>query len=127
MTKERLYKYCSLQRQIKLIEERYKGVSFLSGVDTTKPSVQSGKNSDTTADNAIKLINVNEYELKDYKALVQEYCELNKFIYGIQDEETKEIFKRRFIYEEEYWQISNEVHLSIRAIHKRIDNYIKKQ
>jgi len=42
MTIQRLERYQSIKRQIEIFEADY-GISYLGGVDLSKPSVQSGK------------------------------------------------------------------------------------
>ena len=54
MTIERLEQYRTIKRQIEL-HDKGDDISFLSAVDTSKPSVQNNKISDTRSALAIKL------------------------------------------------------------------------
>ena len=124
MTYERLEQYRTIKRQIEL-HNRDKDISFLSGVDTSKPSVQSGKTSDTTADLAIALCE--EITEQEYKELCEEFRLLNKFIYGIEDLSVREIAKLKFIGGYKYEQIAEIVHFDVTTVSRKLKNYINKQ
>ncbi len=115
MTYERLEQYRTIKRQIEL-HNRDKDISFLSGVDTSKPSVQSGKTSDTTADLAIALCE--EITEQEYKELCEEFRLLNKFIYGIEDLSVREIAKLKFIKGYTYDEIADVVGYESSTIQK---------
>ncbi|MCI9641253.1 MAG: sigma-70 family RNA polymerase sigma factor [Eubacterium sp.] len=122
MTYERLEQYRTIKRQIEL-HNRDKDISFLSGVDTSKPSVQSGKTSDTTADLAIALCE--EITEQEYKELCEEFRLLNKFIYGIEDLSIREIAKLKFIKGYTYDEIADIVGYESSTIQKKLTRYIK--
>lgn len=122
MTYERLEQYRTIKRQIEL-HNRDKDISFLSGVDTSKPSVQSGKTSDTTADLAIALCE--EITEQEYKELCEEFRLLNKFIYGIEDLSVREIAKLKFIKGYTYDEIADVVGYESSTIQKKLTGYIK--
>lgn len=119
VTYERLKKYCSLKRQI---EDYRKEYSYLKAVDTSKPSVMNGKISDTTADYAILSIE----EEQDYADICREFDELKKYIFGIEDYETREIFKLRFTKDEKYTleMISEKVNLDTSTVQRKINKYL---
>lgn len=122
MTYERLEQYRTIKRQIEL-HNSDNDISFLSGVDTSKPSVQSGKTSDTTADLAIALCE--EITEQEYKDLCEEFRLLNKFIYGIKDLSIREIAKLKFIKGYTYDEIADIVGYESSTIQKKLTGYIK--
>ncbi len=122
MTYERLEQYRTIKRQIELHNSE-NDISFLSGVDTTKPSVQSGKTSDTTADLAMALCE--EITEQEYKDLCEEFRLLNEFIYGIEDLSIREIAKLKFIKGYTYEQISEKINYQPQSIQRKLSSYIK--
>ena len=124
MTYERLEQYRTIKRQIEL-HNSDKDISFLSGVDTSKPSVQSGKTSDTTADLAIALCE--EITEQEYRDLCEEFRLLNEFIYGIADLTIREIAKLKFIKGYTYEQIAEKVHFDVTTVSRKLKNYINRQ
>ncbi len=122
MTYERLEQYRTIKRQIEL-HNSDNDISFLSGVDTSKPSVQSGKTSDTTADLAMALCE--EITEQEYKELCEEFRLLNKFIYGIEDLSVREIAKLKFIKGYTYDEIADVVGYESSTIQKKLTGYIK--
>ena len=122
MTYERLEQYRTIKRQIEL-HNSDNDISFLSGVDTSKPAVQSGKTSDTTADIAIALCE--EITEQEYKELCEEFRLLNKFIYGIEDLSVREIAKLKFIKGYTYEQISERINYQPQSIQRKLSSYIK--
>lgn len=122
MTYERLEQYRTIKRQIEL-HNSDNDISFLSGVDTSKPSVQSGKTSDTTADLAIALCE--EITEQEYKELCEEFRLLNKFIYGIEDLSVREIAKLKFIEGYTYDEIADVVGYESSTVQKKLSGYLK--
>lgn len=96
MTLERLQQYGVIVEQIELIKREYIP-SYISAIDTSKPSVQSSNLSDTTADTAIQQMNIDPAIKKEYARLRQELKDLNDFIFNIKDELIRAIVMRRFI------------------------------
>lgn len=96
MTLERLQQYGVIVEQIELIKREYIP-SYISAIDTSKPSVQSSNISDTTADIAIQQMNIDHAIKKEYARLRQELKDLNDFIFNIKDELIRAIVMRRFI------------------------------
>lgn len=96
MTLERLQQYGVIVEQIELIKREYIP-SYISAIDTSKPSVQSSNISDTTADIAIQQMNIDPAIKKEYARLRQELKDLNDFIFNIKDELIRAIVMRRFI------------------------------
>lgn len=124
MTYERLEQYRTIKRQIEL-HNSDNDISFLSGVDTSKPSVQSGKTSDTTADLAMALCE--EITEQEYKELCEEFRLLNKFIYGIEDLSVREIAKLKFISGYTYERIAEIVNFDVTTVSRKLKNYINTQ
>lgn len=67
MTEKDVKEYKSILRQIKYQEEKIKGLTYVTAVDTSKASVQTSNQSNTTSDYGIDLMNINE-ELRELKA-----------------------------------------------------------
>lgn len=122
MTIERLEQYRTIKRQIEL-HNSDTDISFLSGVDTSKPSVQSGKTSDTTADLAIALCE--EITEQEYNDLCKEFRVLNEFIYGIEDLSVREIAKLKFIKGYTYEEISEQINYQSQSIQRKLSSYIR--
>ena len=96
MTLEKLQQYGVIMEQIELIKREYIP-SYISAIDTSKPSVQSSNISDTTADIAIQQLSIDPAIKKEYARLRQELKDLNDFIFSIKDELIRAIVMRRFI------------------------------
>lgn len=96
MTIERLQQYSIIAEQLELIKREYIP-SYISGADTSRISVQSGKKTDITAKTAIEQIYIDPAIREEYTRLSQELRELNEFIFNINDELVRAIVIRRFI------------------------------
>lgn len=123
MTIERLENYRTVERQIKMYQND-NGVSFLSGVDTSKPAVQSSIKSDSTADMAMRLCE--ELTEQEYTDLCEEYKILNEYIYGIKDLTVKEMAKLKFIKGYTLEQVAEMVNYDPSTVSRRLHNYVKK-
>ena len=117
MTIERLYQYRIIKQQKELFERE---ISYISGVDTTKPSVMSGKTSDTTADNGIKLAELGT----EYDRICKEYTELTKYIFKIKDEFVKAVAIRKFIIGQTYNEIGEALFCEKTTARKALKRYI---
>ena len=106
MTIERLEKYRSVKRQIEIFSSDL-GISYISGVDTTKPSVQSGKKSTPAEDMALRLYEIDKRCYSEYKHLISGLEYMTKYIMHIKDEQIKEIAIRKFMLGQTYEQIGN--------------------
>lgn len=122
MTIKRLEQYRSIKRQIDDYEKN-NDISYINGVDTTKPAVQSNKISDTTANNAIK--KCQQISKKEYAELCNEFNMLNNYIFGIEDVITREIAKLKFINGNSFEVIAEKMNYSRAGVYKRLKNYIK--
>ncbi len=122
MTYERLEQYRTIKRQIEL-HNSDKDISFLSGVDTSKPSVQNSKISDTTADLAIALCE--EITDQEYKELCEEFRLLHNYIYNISDLLVREIAKLKFKKGYNYDEISDIVGYESSTVQKKLSTYLK--
>lgn len=109
MTLERLQLYNVVVEQIELIKREYIP-SYISGVDTSKVSIQNNSISDLTADTAIQQLNIDPSIKEEYVRLRAELSELNAFIFGIDDELIRAIVIRRFIVKEKWENIANDLH-----------------
>lgn len=117
MTLERLYQYRIIKQQKELFE---KEISYIDAVDTTKPSVMSGKISDTTADNGIRLVELGE----EYDRICKEYRELTKYILRINDEFVKAIAIRKFMLGQTYSEIGDALFCERTTARKALKRYV---
>lgn len=112
----RLENYRSIVRQISIFEN---DISYISAVDTTNVSVQSGKISKPTEDMGIRLAYYQEYE-----RLCKERDEILKYIIHISDENVKEIAMRKFIKGQTYDDIAKAMNYDRRTISRKLNKYI---
>jgi len=122
MTIKRLEQYRTIKRQIELHNES-DSISFLNAVDTSKPSVQNNKISDTTADAAIVLCE--KITEQEYVELCDEFQKLHKYIYNIRSLLIREIAKLKFIEGKTFEEISVVINYDPSTIQKKISKYIK--
>lgn len=125
MTMARLNNYSILAAQKQRIEAEYNMPSYISGVDTSKPAVQSGKVSDMTADIAIMQLNIPPTIYAEYERITKELNQLDKFIYSIPNELIKAIAIRKFVLNEKYTEIAIHLHYSRTRIANLLKDYIK--
>lgn len=123
MTMARLNNYSILAAQKQRIEAEYNMPSYISGVDTSKPAVQSGKISDITADIAIMQLNIPPGIKAEYERIIKELKELDKFIYSIPNETTKAMAIRRFIMNEKFKNIAAALHCSKSTVYRTFKNF----
>lgn len=84
MTISRLDNYFVLQKQKELFEIKYIP-SSISGVDTSKPAVQSNSISNTTENQAIQRLDIDPTIKAEYSRVCRELKALNDYIYSIPD------------------------------------------
>lgn len=125
MTLERLQQYGIIVEQIELIKREYIP-SYITAIDTTKPSIQSNSRSDITADTALQQANIDPIIKAEYKRLTSELKELNNFIFGIDDELVKAIVIRRFIVKEQWAEIGRAMNYSGKYCSEIMNEYFKK-
>ncbi len=122
MTYKRLELYRSIKRQIENFEKN-NDISYINGIDPTKPAIQNNKISDTTANNAIK--KCQQMSESEYIELCNEFNTLNGYIFGIEDVITREIAKLKFINGNSFEVIAEKMNYSKAGVYKRLKNYIK--
>lgn len=125
MTMARLNNYSILAAQKQRIEAEYNMPSYISGVDTSKPAVQSGKISDITADIAIMQLNIPPAIKAEYERICKKLNELDNFIYSIPDELAKAIAIRRFIMDETFREIAATLHCSKSTVYRNFNKICK--
>lgn len=125
MTLERLQQYGIIVEQIELIKREYIP-SYITAIDTSKPSIQSNSRSDITADTALQQANIDPVIKAEYKRLTAELKELNNFIFGIDDELVKAIVIRRFIVKEQWAEIGRAMNYSGKYCSEIMNEYFKK-
>lgn len=123
MTIQRLERYQTIKRQIEIFEADY-GISYISGVDLTKPSVQSGRISNPTAENAIKRYELTADCQTEYNRLFEELCTLTKYIMHIRNETVKEIAMRRFMKGQTFEEIGRIMNYDRTTVSKKLKTYI---
>lgn len=123
MTIERLEKYRSIKRQIEIFSSDL-GISYIGGVDTSKPSVQSGKKSTPTEDIALKLYEIDREYSSEYKRLLSELEEMTKYIMHIKNEEIKEIAMRKFMLGQTYERIGDAMFFDRTTAMRKLRSYI---
>ncbi len=121
MTIKRLEQYRTIKRQIELHNES-DSISFLNAVDTSKPSVQNNKISDTVADAAIALCE--KITEQEYAELCDEFQKLHKYIYNIKSLLIREIAKLKFIEGKTFEEISDVINYDPSTIQKKLSKYI---
>lgn len=123
MTVEELEKYRTLKRQIDIMESDA-GISYISGVDTTKPSVQSGKISNPTESVGLKLYEM-DCELKSFYKLTKDRLRtITKYIAHIKDDEVREIAMLRCFDGQEYEQIGKAMNYDRTTVSKKLRRYV---
>lgn len=123
MTIERLEKYRSIKRQIEIFSSDL-GISYIGGVDTSKPSVQSGKKSTPAEDMALRLYEIDKEYSSEYKRLLSELEEMTKYIMHIKNEEIKEIAMRKFMLGQTYEQIGDAMFFDRTTAMRKLRSYI---
>lgn len=124
MTLERLEKYYLIVKQIEAIKTEYMP-SYISAIDTTKPSVQSSNTSDTTCDTAIEQLNINPAIKQEYARLKQELAELNAFIFSVKDELVRAIMVERCCFNRTYEEIGRALNYSARHCSEILKKYLR--
>lgn len=125
MTLSRLDNYFVLQKQKELFEIKYIP-SSISGVDTSKPSVQSNSISNTTENQAIQRLDIDPTIKAEYSRVCRELKVLNDYIYSIPDETIRAIAVRRFVLKQSYKTIGYIFHYSKGSVYRMLVNYIEK-
>lgn len=120
MTMELLKSYKSICRQIKILEDEL-NISGLKGVDTTKPSVQSGKISNPTENAALSLLFSEEYQRQ-----CSQRDEIIKFIFSIKDQTTKEMALRYAFEDKNLEDIARITNYDSKTVSRKLNFEIKK-
>lgn len=125
MTISRLDNYFVWQKQKELFEIKYIP-SSISGVDTSKPAVQSNSISNTTENQAIQRLDIDPTIKAEYSRVCRELKVLNDYIYSIPDETIRAIAVRRFVLKQSYKTIGYIFHYSKGSVYRMLVNYIEK-
>lgn len=123
MTIQRLERYQTIKRQLEIFEADY-GISYLSGVDLSKPGIQSGRISNPTADNAIKRYELTADCQAEYNRLFDELRALTKYILHIRSETVKEIAIRKFMKGQTFEEIGSAMNYDRTTVSKKLKTYI---
>lgn len=123
MTLERLEQYYIIANQIETIKMEYLP-SYISAVDTSKPSIQNNNISDITCDTALEQLDINPTIKAEYTRLRVELAELNDFIFSIDDELIRAIMINRCCLNRTYEDIGRMVHYSADHCSKLLKKYV---
>lgn len=118
MTFARLKQYRTIVNQINIFEQEL-NITYINGVDTSKPAVSSGKVSKPTEELAITLAYAKEYE-----RLCKERDEIKKFIVHIKDEQVKEIAIRYFMLGQTFDTIAKHMNYERTTVSKKLTKYL---
>lgn len=125
MTLERLENYYIIANQIETIKMEYMP-SYISAVDTSKPSIQSNNISDITCDTALEQLEINPAIKAEYIRLRNELAELNAVIFSIDDELIRAIVINKCCLNQTYENIGNRLHYSARHCSDLVKKYLRK-
>lgn len=117
MTIERLYQLRIIKQQVEFFESQ---ITYINGINTEKTSVMGGTTLDTTADNGIKLAELEE----EYKRVCKEYKEIVRYILHINDEFVKAIAIRKFMFGQTYEEIGNALFCEKTTARKALKRYV---
>lgn len=123
MTLERLEKYYIVANQLESIKLEYIP-SYVSTVDTSKPSIQNSNISDITCDTALERLDINPAIKAEYIRLSTELKELNAFIFSIDDELIRAIAVKRCCLGQSYRNIGRDVHYSGKQCKRIFTKYV---
>lgn len=123
MTLERVENYYIIANQIEAIKMEYVP-SYISAVDTSKPSVQNSNISDITCDTALEQLDINPAIKAEYTRLRAELAELNSFIFSVDDELIRAIMINRCCLNRTYEEIGRMVHYSAEHCSKLLKKYV---
>ena len=99
--------------------------SYISAIDTSKPSVQNNSISDMTCEIALEQLNINPAIKAEYLRLRKELAELNDFIFSIDDELIRAILINRCCLNRTYEDIGKILHYSARHCSDLIKKYLQ--
>lgn len=124
MTIEELSTYKDKKRLLGILTEQVNQDS-LKGFDFSKVSVQGGKDSDPTSENARKNIENSKLLREKIEKLKSDILKVQKFIVHISDPKMQEIVIRFSIYGETFTQIGNEMFMDRTTVSKKLRSYLK--
>lgn len=119
MTLEKLKEYKSLILQKAELKEMISDIESIGGIDTTKPFVMSGNNSDPSADRAIRIA-----EMEEYDRVCNDIREIKRYLLSITDQEVKSIAYAYIVGCKTFEEIGRELHYDKKTISKKLNNYI---
>lgn len=126
VTLERLDNYYILYKQKEFFETEYIP-SSISGVDVSKPAVQSNCISNATEKQAMQRLDINPVIKAEYRRLCSELKVLDDYINSIPDEMIRAIAIRRFVFRQSYKKIGSVFHYSKGSVYRMLSNYIEKR
>ena len=124
MTMQRLDNYYILLRQKEFFEIKYIP-SSISGVDTTRPAIQSNTISKIVENNVIQRLDIDPTIKAEYHRVCEELKVLNDFIYSIQDETIRAMAVRRFVFHQSYKTIGQVLHYAKGNVYKMLAAYVE--
>ena len=124
MTMQRLDNYYILLKQKEFFEIKYIP-SSISGVDTSRPAIQSNTISKIVENRVIQRLDIDPTIKAEYHRVCEELKVLNEFIYSIEDETIRAIAIRRFVYHQSYKKIGQVLHYAKSRVYGMLSDYLK--
>lgn len=118
LTLEQLKKYNSLKLQKEALKKEIDDIESISSIDTTKPSIMSG-NADCTADKALRIA-----EMEEYNRVCKECRAIQSYLLNITDQEVKSIAYAYIVDGESFKAIGKKLHYNEKTISRKLNNYI---
>lgn len=123
MTVQFLESYRSRLRQLEIMREQLH-LSYINGIDTTRVSVQSGRTGNSTAEFALREIELAKSLEKEYLQIAADVKAIQDYIFNMDDPECKEIAMRRCLKGETYEQIGEAMYMHRTTALRKLQKYI---
>lgn len=123
MTVQFLESYRSRLRQLEIMREQLH-LSYINGIDTTRVSVQSGRTGNSTAEFALREIELAKSLEKEYLQIAADVKAIQDYIFNMDDPECKEIAMRRCLKGETYEQIGEAMFMHRTTALRKLQKYI---
>lgn len=125
MTMQRLDNYYILLKQKEFFEIKYIP-SSISGVDTSRPAIQSNTISNVVENQVMQRLDIDPNIKAEYHRVCEELKVLNAFIFAIEDETIRAIAIRRFVYHQNYKKIGQVLNYTRESVYRMIVGYVER-
>lgn len=122
MTIKELKEYQTLKLQVDIFEQDL-GISYINAVDTTKPSVQSGKTSNPTESVGLKLCEA-DFSV-EYIKTKEKFENLKKYLIQISDTEIRTMAMLCAIKQKSCEEIGEIMNYSTKTVRRKLNEYLK--